>query len=260
MKEEHKWFSKYKLIAHAMGGINSKSYTNSLEAFQQNYQAGHRVFEVDFTLTKDRKLVARHDWRNYLNDWPQYKGLPLSLSEFKSLKICKMYTPIDISTIAHVMDKHRDIYLVTDTKDTNKKEVEEQFQLLVYEIKRVNPDILNRVVPQIYNEQMLEWIRRIYHFESVIYTLYQSTSSNDRIIDFTRKSGIEVVAMFDVRCSKDFVGKLASNGVYSYIHTINSLTRMKELNKLGVYGFYTDFVIPRDFNNQTEIEMLNKNE
>ncbi len=55
-----------RLVAHAGGTIREKEYntfyTNSLEALQQNYGLGHRLFEMDFYLTSDRKLAAVHDW------------------------------------------------------------------------------------------------------------------------------------------------------------------------------------------------------
>jgi hypothetical protein len=52
------------IISHAMGEIDGHYYTNSLEAFQYSYyNKGSRVFEVDFELTLEGILVARHDWR-----------------------------------------------------------------------------------------------------------------------------------------------------------------------------------------------------
>lgn len=44
-------------IAHAMGGIDGEAYTNSMEAFKENYARGHRLFEVDLHFTSDGKLV-----------------------------------------------------------------------------------------------------------------------------------------------------------------------------------------------------------
>lgn len=54
-----------RLIAHAGGTVREKEYntkyTNSLEALRQNYNLGHRLFEMDFNLTSDKKLAAVHD-------------------------------------------------------------------------------------------------------------------------------------------------------------------------------------------------------
>ena len=50
------------MVAHAGGGaIREKEYntfyTNSLEALQQNYSLGHRLFEMDFYLTSDKNWL-----------------------------------------------------------------------------------------------------------------------------------------------------------------------------------------------------------
>jgi len=59
----------YSYIAHAFGGILGDTRTNSYEAFLLNYQLGHRIFEIDFTITDDGIPVIVHDidsWRTGL--------------------------------------------------------------------------------------------------------------------------------------------------------------------------------------------------
>lgn len=51
------WTKKH-FIAHAFGSLDDKlRYTNVLEAFLQNYEKGHRVFEVDLCCTSDGILT-----------------------------------------------------------------------------------------------------------------------------------------------------------------------------------------------------------
>jgi glycerophosphoryl diester phosphodiesterase len=104
------------LIAHAGGALFADdgemlTYTNSLEAIEQNYRRGHRVFEIDFLLTKDGQLAAVHDWdtgkRITKSDW---KDAP-ALADWKSKKIYGKYTPIDINDIVKLMETYRDIYI-----------------------------------------------------------------------------------------------------------------------------------------------------
>jgi glycerophosphoryl diester phosphodiesterase len=62
-------FIDYTLIAHAGGTLFDRdgamlTYTNSKEAIEQNYRRGHRVFEIDFSLTRDGYLAAVHDWEH----------------------------------------------------------------------------------------------------------------------------------------------------------------------------------------------------
>ena len=39
-----------------------------------------------------------------------------------------------------------------------------------------------------------------------------------------------------------------SYGIKVYTHTINDLEQMKNLKNMGIYGFYTDFITPVQFN------------
>ena len=50
------------LIAHAGGAIYGFRLTNSLEALEEAYACGHRVLEVDLSLTSDGEIVLIHDW------------------------------------------------------------------------------------------------------------------------------------------------------------------------------------------------------
>lgn len=40
------WMKDNKYIAHAMGGIDKRVYTNSLDAFEFNYKLGYRVLSL----------------------------------------------------------------------------------------------------------------------------------------------------------------------------------------------------------------------
>lgn len=52
-------------ITHAGGLLDGVAYTNSLEALNQNYQSGRRIFEIDLALTADDHIVLAHDWDAY---------------------------------------------------------------------------------------------------------------------------------------------------------------------------------------------------
>lgn len=55
-------------VAHAGGGIYQKTYTNSYEALDYNAKSGFQYFELDFSFTKDNRLVCLHDWEDSLSD------------------------------------------------------------------------------------------------------------------------------------------------------------------------------------------------
>lgn len=83
------WYEQYGLIAHAGGGITvdgrQYSYTNSREAVEQSYAAGHRVIELDFALTSDEYLVCTHDWADFHAD-PADRDVPVTKAEFMKSK------------------------------------------------------------------------------------------------------------------------------------------------------------------------------
>lgn len=44
------------------------------------------------------------------------------------------------------------------------------------------------------------------------------------------------------RASAGFVGRLKDAGARVYVHTVNDMKGIRRLHRLGVDGFYTDFI------------------
>ncbi len=230
----NRWAYDNKRIAHALGGIDRYSYTNTLDAFHRNYAKGYRVFEIDLILTSDGHLVGRHDWGS---------SKPPSLDEFKSKKYKDRFTPLSFDDVVDLMCEHQDIYIVTDTKETDAALVKKQFESLVSSVEKRDERLLDRVIPQIYNEEMLDSIRSVHRFQSFIYTLYQTKENNRRVIDFSVANGIKVVTMSASKYTKEFVDDLRSHGIFTYVHTINTLDETKKFP--NVHGFYSDWLDPK---------------
>lgn len=243
-------FKAYRMIAHAMGGIEEMTYTNSLEAFEANYEKGTRVFEVDFLLSQDDVLIARHEWGEFFtNLLRQQEELPAerhgavwTAAEFKQAKVDGRYEPLLWDDIVKLMAKYPDIYIVTDTKQIKPEEIDRIFAKIVEGAKQQDPQLLERIVPQIYNQPMLEQIRQYYAFDSIIYTLYQSQDSDRQVINFARDNGIAAVTMSEGRASKKLIASLKRAGIPVYVHTINDEEVMSKYKQMGVYGFYSDFL------------------
>lgn len=249
---DYSW-TRYSYIAHAMGGIDGTSYTNSLEAFLENYENGHRVFEVDLSLTSDQKLVAIHDWSPEstigICEFPlteEQLGVALSQEEFKALKIKDKYTPLSFEDIVQLLKDYPDIYIVTDTKETEEPNISAQFQYIAEAASKVDPALLDRIIPQIYNEGMYYSIMDIHNWKSIIYTLYNQGAeySPRSIISFTRCNGIHVVTTNQSLAEDLLLDGLWNNNCLIYMHTYNTLEEVQVLKSVGIYGFYTDFLIP----------------
>jgi len=110
-----------RFIAHAGGKIDQYIYTDSLEALNENYKKGFRLFELDIIKTKDDIFVAAHDWKSWRNKTEYKRNIPPTLSEFKKYKIYNKYTPMDITDINQWFLEHPDAVLVTDKVNTPKE-------------------------------------------------------------------------------------------------------------------------------------------
>lgn len=138
------------LVIHAMGKINDDTYTNSLEAFEYHYLNGQRVFEVDFSVTSDGKLVARHDWGDGKQSGLDQEHIPTE-KVFLQNKICGKYTPLSIEKLVKLMQTYEDVIIVTDTKDLEPQLAKEEISLIISAAKKLNADsVLERFVVQIY--------------------------------------------------------------------------------------------------------------
>lgn len=246
-----------RLVAHAGGAIREKEYntfyTNSLEALQQNYSLGHRLFEMDFYLTSDKKLAAVHDWHQFGNK----DDVALSSDEWKKFKAYgspetpSRFTTMLIGDVLNQMVINKDMVLITDTKSMEipKEDMITQFQDIVSEAKKRDKELLDRVIPQVYNQEMFGEIEAIYPFRHVIYTLYASPDNAEEVLEFISKhKEIEAVTVpiGDSRLTPEFIETVHKLGKRVYVHTIHTYDDLTKLAKDNIDGFYTGLLTPRD--------------
>lgn len=253
-QEPYAWVAETHSIAHAFGGVDGTSMTNSLEAFLENYEKGQRVFEVDFLFSAEGTLVAAHDWSSFydmtdLTPSVSETDAP-SLAEFKKATIHGEYTPLTWEQIAWLMAFFPDMYVVTDTKYTTEPMITDAFSQIVDVAIDINPSILDRVIPQIYNNDMYNSIFELYPWQSVVYTLYGQTIeefSYDSVLEFVKANEIKVVTTFPARSELTFIQQVQELGCAVYMHTFNDTTQIeKYIDSHHIQGIYTDFLLPED--------------
>ena len=227
-------------IAHAFGGVDGYTYTNSREAFLANYELGQRVFEVDFNLSEDGVLIASHTEE----DWRRMTGaeLPYTSENFRQYPLYDLYEPLTAAEVIGLMAEYPDIYLVTDTKDQVQDKVMLAFSQLVYCAKQTEPAVLDRIIPQIYNEEMLSWISGIHPFRSVIYTLYATQWSPESVLDFCMNSGVRFITVPVDLITPDIIRLWDTMGIRTAVHTVNDAEQAEGLFEMGVDLIYTDFL------------------
>ncbi len=226
-------------IAHAAGGIDGRTYTNSYEALDTNLEKGFEYFEIDFSFTSDGELVCLHDWDGTFQRTFGYKTEDkVTLKEFENLVESKSrYTNCTLNGLALWMLNNPSSYIVTDVKEDNLKALRI--------ISEVLPSANKRVIPQIYQPENFNTVKNL-GFEQVIWTLYRSAAKVDEVIDWVLKFEGSVAVTMPEQRAKTVLPKLLSKiNVPTYVHTINSLE--KEADYLTTYGIseiYTDFLIP----------------
>lgn len=244
------WQSGNPLIAHAFGEVDNKIETNSKEAFINAWENGFRVVEGDFTYTSDGVLVLRHDFEKD----GSYARLEIKTDQDKVMDsetymntpVIFTQTPLRAVDLLYLMAEYPDMYLVTDTKDTDKATVQRQFRDIVSIAKNIgHPEVLDRIIPQLYNKEMIQWVKEIHPFENWIFTLYLYNNPDyDDIANYCKANGIQTVTLHVDRATKENVSKLKAKGLKVYAHTTNRYLTMKNLLDVGVDGIYTDRIKP----------------
>ena len=245
--EEAKDWKEFASVCHALGSLGTgEMCSNSLEAFEYNYKRGYKVFEADLQITSDNVYVLRHDWDMDLGQadsfgWTGEDHRIPTAEEFLSVPIFGKYTPMTLETWFGIMKEHPDIWFITDTKYS--PTVPDDFRLFIDTAKACGcEDVLDRVIVQLYYEDMYEEVNSVYPFKNYIYTLYYVGYPEDTagLFGFMEKNNIGGLTMpenyWDERKKADMS---APRNFNVYLHTVDDLK--KAVNMLdGVDGLYTN--------------------
>ncbi|WP_143065801.1 hypothetical protein [Lachnobacterium bovis] len=245
------WYNNTEMIAHAGGAVktrnNYSSYTNSKEAIIQNYNLGFRVFEFDMYPTSDNKMALVHDWKKFgmkdnrafsQKEWKAFKGT--GYPDFGQTFTTMMY-----DNLLDEMLINKDMYIITDTKssDFSKEETQIQFEQIYNLAKEKDIHLLERIIPQIYDEEMYDTVMSVYPFKSIIFTTYATKEKAEKIIKFVSKhQNIQVItAKFeDKRFGITEINEIHKKNKYFFNHTIDTFKNYIKSKSLGTDGIYTN--------------------
>jgi glycerophosphoryl diester phosphodiesterase len=226
-------------VAHAGGGIGGDTYTNSYEALDSNIENEFVYFEIDFSFTKDGKLVCLHDWkRSFKRAFGFETDKKVTLTEFEKLVQEKSikYTNCTLEGLALWMLDNPGAFIVTDVKEANVKALNM--------IRKTLPDAKVRVIPQIYNPSNFEFVKDA-EFQQVIWTLYRYGGSNDEVLGWVKKfQGPLAITMPEGRAGSELPKELQKLNIPTYVHTINSIKKLEKYSANGITEIYTDFLQP----------------
>lgn len=226
------------LIGHSFGSIGNDIYTGSYEAFYAAYSRGIRTFEVDLYMTSDNKIVLAHDFDE--------KNTPTE-KQFLETPIQGKYTPMSFAGLLELMNNFQDIYIITDTKYVNKHDIEMEFNEMVNTAKKMELlDVFDRLIVQIYYEDMYYYVQEIYNFKSTIFTLYmrgfKDLNEFEKICLWCQENNIKSIAIWNSLYNKNIKKIAKKYDINIYIHTENDVNKAKKFIKDGVKGIYTDSI------------------
>ncbi len=231
-------------IAHAGGGIDGHTYTNSIEALNHNLARGFRYFEIDLSFTLDGQLVCLHDWeRSFKRSFGLEPSGPVTLATFRRLvREHGRYEKCDLDSLARWLAHHPEAYLVTDVKGDNLRAL----ALLQQRIGQAE----RRVIPQVYQPENLSPVVNM-GFEQVIWTLYRYDGDRQAVLAQVRRwLGEHLPARLAVtmprhRARGTLPRELGLLGIPTYVHTINDVEEMRIFRQQhGVTEIYTDELAP----------------
>jgi len=228
-------------IAHAGGGIEGNTYTNSFQALDFNIQNGFTFFEIDFSWTKDGQLVCIHDWEQSFQ-----RSFGFQTSEKPSLDtfmfLVKNHSPYHKCTLEELstwMRDHPQARIVTDIKEDNVAAL----QIIAQKIDNFQ----ERVIPQCYFPENYVKIQDI-GYQHIIWTLYLYEKDNDKVLATVETLKNLFAVTMPIHRAKMGLGKaLSQKGIASYVHTINTVDELNTFQQEhGITEIYTDFLSPKD--------------
>ncbi len=164
------------LSAYALGTIEGRAYTNSLEAWMSSLRQGIKVFEIDLCVTADDQVVAFHP---PMVDRFGIEGeiSRTTLRNFKKLRYHGKYTPLDLNDVMQLMKRYTDTYLIVDIKENVARRKEKRDPKLCRFIceKMVEraascSGALDRIIPYV-NERYIDAHCRVYDFPYKIWVV-----------------------------------------------------------------------------------------
>ncbi|WP_413111017.1 glycerophosphodiester phosphodiesterase family protein [Thaumasiovibrio sp. DFM-14] len=234
-------------IAHAGGGLDQHTYTNSLQALKQNVSRGFMLFEIDFSFTRDGHLVCLHDWgKSFYDNFGFTPSRPLSLDEFQQVLPKGHHTNCTLKSLSDWLQQHPHIRIVTDIKENN--------QQALALINQAIPDASQRVIPQIYHPEQFEPVKAL-GFKRIIWTLYRFHGNTRQIRYWLgRFHGSIAITMPKHRAQQGLGVTLAQHKITTFVHTVNSPRELDILkSKYQISEIYTDHLVPQPLNDVIDV-------
>ncbi|MCF0230545.1 MAG: hypothetical protein HUJ76_12750, partial [Parasporobacterium sp.] len=127
----------------------------------------------------------------------------IGVSFFINKPLFGQYTALSFKDLCEIMNDHPDIWIVTDSKYTDKDSITTEFSNMKAVAEELSMmSVFDRIVVQLYNEAMYSVVNEIYSFKNYIFTLYQRWTGSDMndfesICRWSAERGIDSMTMWD---------------------------------------------------------------
>lgn len=233
------------LMAHSFGGMNGKTYHNTLPALKQGIKNGYQYFEVDLSYTTDGRLVLCHGWTEANCKHTGFTYSP----EFQDMtynQIMGMQVHgndiMDARQFYRYLKKYSKYTFEIDFHNISGLEMQKRVVSMLHDFKH-DRKVMDRLLIQAYSRDMYESIDSIYHFKHYQYLVGKNIHDLDNIITYCLDHGICAVALRFNLAKPEFVRKIRNAGLYILCYTVNKdLTLAKNLLDSGVSTLCTDYI------------------
>lgn len=245
-----------RLMAHAFGGMNGKTYHNTVAAFENGIQKGYRYFEVDLSYTKDRRLVLCHGWTKANCKHTGFEYQPdfadMTYQRIMGMKV-HGNSIMDAREFYNEIQKRDKKYTYEiDFHNISGVEIQERTRAMIEDFN-FNKPVLDRLLIQAYSRSMFEDIHAVYPFVHYQYLVGKNIGDLDGIINYCLDHGICVLALRMNLAKPEYVAKIHQAGLYVMCYTVNKdLTAAQKLLDSGVDTLCTDFITEEMLSANTE--------
>ena len=239
------WYAKYNIISHSMGSIDGKNYTNSLEALENSYGHGNRLFDADVNIASDGALVLRHEWTDALGT--EYSERIPNHDEFNSTLIYGKYHPLDFDSLLDRMTEKIDMYVITDIKG----DVQEICSKMIDRIKQRDnsADLFERIIVSLYSQEDYDKTLNFNDSELKKYSIrqYVNNNNNNRMVVFCLRNNIPVVNYQKDYFFKDDISLFNEKHIKLFIAVVDDLSEFDKIRKKNNYtGIVSNSIYEED--------------
>jgi glycerophosphoryl diester phosphodiesterase len=168
-----------------------------------------------------------------------------------SARIYDRYTPMDLKKLLKLMAKYPDIRIVLDGKYGVIDTVKREFKLILSTAKSLKlTGVLDRMIVELYNEDMYSAVKKIHAFPDYMLALYKiftgapSESAFRSVAEYCRDKSIPVIVMVVSWWNPAYVDIAADCGVKLALYTVNSDSEAQAFFDAGVIALFTDTLPP----------------